>query len=45
VFHFALGLSAGEIMADLIARGGRAPYRVEKLLEFLYPSELKQNTE
>jgi len=43
-FGFALSLSVGEIMADLIARGGRAPYRVEKLLEFLSPAELKQDT-
>ena len=36
----ALSLSAGELMAELIARGGQAPYRVEKLLETLSPAEL-----
>ena len=39
----ALSLSAGELMADLIASGGQAPYRVEKLLEILSPVELKGN--
>jgi len=39
----ALSLSAGELMADLIASGGQAPYRVEKLLEILSPAELKGN--
>jgi len=38
-----LSLSAGELMAELIARGGKAPYRVEKLLETLSPAELKEN--
>jgi len=37
-----LSLSAGELMAELIARGGQAPYRVEKLLETLSPAELKE---
>ena len=35
-----LSLSAGELMAELIARDGQAPYRVEKLLETLSPTEL-----
>ncbi len=34
-FGFALSLSTGEIMAELIAGGGRAPYRIEKLLNEL----------
>jgi glycine oxidase len=38
-----LSLSAGELMAELIARGGQAPYRVEKLLETLSPAELKES--
>ena len=38
-----LSLSAGELMAELIAGGGQAPYRVEKLLETLSPTELKEN--
>jgi len=38
-----LSLSAGQLMAELIARGGQAPYRVEKLLETLSPAELKEN--
>jgi len=38
-----LSLSAGELMAELIAGGGKAPYRVEKLLETLSPAELKEN--
>ena len=38
-----LSLSAGELMAELIARGGQAPYRVEKLLEALSPAELKES--
>jgi len=38
-----LSLSAGELMAELIARDGQAPYRVEKLLETLSPTELKGN--
>ena len=38
-----LSLSAGELMAELIARGGQAPYRVKKLLETLSPTELKEN--
>jgi glycine oxidase len=38
-----LSLSAGELMAELIARGGQAPYRVEKLLETLSPTELKES--
>ncbi|MCD6390592.1 MAG: FAD-binding oxidoreductase [Dehalococcoidia bacterium] len=38
-----LSLSAGELMAEFIARGGQAPYRVEKLLETLSPTELKEN--
>jgi len=38
-----LSLSTGELMAELIARGGKAPYRVEKLLETLSPAELKEN--
>jgi len=40
-----LSLSAGELMAELIARGGQAPYRVEKLLETLSPTELRENKE
>jgi glycine oxidase len=40
-----LSLSAGELMAELIARDGQAPYRVEKLLETLSPTELKENKE
>jgi len=40
-----VSLSAGELMAELIARGGQAPYRVEKLLETLSPTELKENKE
>lgn len=43
-FGFALSLSVGEILAELIARDGRTPYRVEKLLEFLSPAELTQDT-
>ncbi len=43
-FGFALSLSVGEIVAELIAGDGRAPHRVEKLLEFLSPVELKQDT-
>ena len=38
-----LSLSAGELMAELIARSGQAPYRVEKLLETLSPAELKES--
>ena len=38
-----LSLSAGQLMAELIARDGQAPYRVEKLLETLSPAELKEN--
>jgi len=38
-----LSLSAGQLMAELIARGGQAHYRVEKLLEALSPAELKEN--
>ncbi len=38
-----LSLSAGQLMAELIARGGQAPYRVEKLLEALSPTELKES--
>jgi len=38
-----ISLSAGELMAELIARGGQAPYRVEKLLEALSPAELKES--
>jgi glycine/D-amino acid oxidase-like deaminating enzyme len=38
-----VSLSAGELMAELIARGGQVPYRVEKLLEALSPAELKEN--
>ena len=38
-----LSLSAGELMAELIARGGQAPYRVKKLLETLSPVELKES--
>jgi glycine oxidase len=38
-----LSLSAGELMAELIARGGQVPYRVEKLLETLSPAELKES--
>jgi glycine oxidase len=38
-----LSLSAGQLMAELIARGGQAPYRVEKLLETLSPTELKES--
>jgi len=38
-----LSLSAGELMAELIARGGQAPYRLEKLLEALSPTELKES--
>ena len=38
-----ISLSAGELMAELIARGGQAPYRVEKLLETLSPVELKES--
>jgi len=40
-FGFALSLAAGQLMAELIARGGQAPYRVKKLLETLAPVELK----
>jgi glycine oxidase len=40
-----LSLSAGQLMAELIARDGQAPYRVEKLLETLSPTELKENKE
>ena len=40
-----LSLSAGELMAELIARGGQAPYRVEKLFETLSPAELTENKE
>jgi len=40
-----LSLSAGELMAELIARDGQAPYRVEKLLETLSPTELKENND
>lgn len=39
-FGFALSLSAGELVAELIASDGRAPYRVEKLLRSLSPAEL-----
>ncbi len=42
-FGFALSLSAGELMADLIVGGGRGPYRVERLLEFLSCTELKDD--
>ena len=38
-----LSLSAGELMAELIARGGQAPYRVKRLLETLSPSELEES--
>ena len=38
-----MSLSAGELMAELIARDGQAPYRVEKLLETLSPTELKES--
>ena len=38
-----LSLSTGQLMAELIARGGHAPYRVEKLLEALSPMELKES--
>ena len=38
-----LSLSAGELMAELITRGGQAPYRVEKLLETLSPVELRES--
>jgi glycine oxidase len=38
-----LSLSAGQLMAELIARDGQAPYRVEKLLETLSPTELKES--
>ena len=38
-----LSLSAGELIAELIARGGQAPYRIEKLLDTLSPAELKEN--
>jgi glycine/D-amino acid oxidase-like deaminating enzyme len=38
-----ISLSAGELMAELIAGGGQAPYRVEKLLEALSPAELKES--
>ena len=38
-----LSLSAGELMAELIARSGQVPYRVEKLLETLSPAELKES--
>ena len=40
-FGFALSLAAGQLMAELIARGGQAPHRVKKLLEALSPVELK----
>jgi glycine oxidase len=36
-----LSLSAGQLLAELIAGGGQAPYRVEKLLETLAPMELE----
>lgn len=38
-----LSLSAGEIMAELITRGGQAPYRVKKLLDALRPVELEED--
>jgi glycine/D-amino acid oxidase-like deaminating enzyme len=38
-----VSLSAGELMAELIARGGQVPYRVKKLLETLSPAELKES--
>ena len=38
-----VSLSAGELMAELIVRGGQAPYRVKKLLETLSPVELKES--
>ena len=38
-----LSLSTGQLMAELIARGGQAPYRAEKLLETLSPAELKKD--
>jgi len=38
-----LSLSTGQLMAELIARGGQAPYRVEKLLEALSPMELEES--
>jgi len=38
-----LSLSVGELLAELIARGGQVPYRVEKLLEILSPTELKES--
>ena len=38
-----LSLSAGQLMAELIARDGQVPYRVEKLLETLSPAELKES--
>ena len=37
-----LSLSAGQLMAELIAGGGQVPYRVEKLLETLSPTELEE---
>ena len=37
-----LSLSAGELMAELIARDGQVPYRVKKLLETLSPTELEE---
>jgi glycine/D-amino acid oxidase-like deaminating enzyme len=38
-----LSLGAGQLMAELIARDGQVPYRVEKLLETLSPAELKES--
>ena len=42
-FGIMLSLSAGQLMAELIARDGQAPYRVEKLLKILSPTELKES--
>jgi glycine oxidase len=38
-----LSLGAGQLMAELIAGDGQAPYRVEKLLKTLSPTELKES--
>ncbi|MFW6126461.1 MAG: NAD(P)/FAD-dependent oxidoreductase, partial [Chloroflexota bacterium] len=40
-FGMALSLAAGEITADLVAQGGRVPYRVKNLLRALSPAELE----
>jgi len=40
-FGMALSLAAGEITADLVAQGGRVPYRVENLLKALSPVEIE----